>query len=124
MSIRTTYRYSLAFKQKVIKEIEEGFISIAEASQIYDISQRSLYNWIRQFGKNHLIGKVVLVQKRDEIDKIKKLEEEKRQLEAALAKANLDKFCLESLIEVAEETYGISIKKNSGSRVLKKDENA
>jgi hypothetical protein len=61
-----------------------------------------------------------MVQKRDEVDKIKKLEAEKRQLEAALAKSNLDKFCLECLIEAAEETYGISIKKNSGIQELRK----
>jgi transposase-like protein len=124
MSTRIYYRYSAAFKQKVVKEIEEGMISIAEASRIYEISQQSLYNWIRDFGKDHLIGKVVWVQKRDEVDKIKKLEAEKRQLEAALARANLDKFCLESLIEVAEETYGIDIKKNSGTKELKKGESA
>ena len=123
MSTGNHYRYSAAFKHKVTKEIENGLLTIAEASRIYDINVVSIYNWIRAFGKDHLIGKVVLVQKRDELDKIKKLEEEKRQLEAALAKANLDKFCLESLIEVAEETYGISIKKNSASKALKKGEN-
>jgi transposase-like protein len=106
----------------VIGEIECGLVSIAEASKIYEISPVSLYKWIKSYGKDHLIGKVVMVQRRDEIDKIKKLEAEKRQLEGALAKANLDKFCLESLIEVAEETYGINIKKNSGSKALKKDE--
>jgi len=32
MSTRTHYRYSTAFKQKVIQEIESGALSIAEAS--------------------------------------------------------------------------------------------
>jgi len=118
---RTMYRYSNAFKQKVIKEIEEGMITIAEASRIYEISLQSLYNWIKDYGKDHLIGKVVWVQKRDEVDKIKKLEAEKRQLEAALAKAHLDNFCLESLMSVVEEKYGISVKKNSGLKELKQD---
>ncbi|MBU0460915.1 MAG: IS3 family transposase [Nanoarchaeota archaeon] len=111
MSIKPKYRYSQAFKQQVIKEIETGMISIAEASRIYDISVGGIYKWIRSFGKDHLIGEVVWVQKRDEVDKIKKLEADKRQLEAALAEANLDNFCLESLISVVEEKYGISVKK-------------
>jgi len=59
-----------------------GQDSIAEASRIYDISLGSLYKWLHALGKDHLIGKVVWVQKRDEVDKIKKLESEKRQLEA------------------------------------------
>ncbi len=111
MSTRTSYRYSSAFKQKVIGEIESGMLSIAEAGRIYEISRKSLYFWVRDFGKDHLIGKVVMVQKRDELDKVKQLEAEKRQLEAALAKSNLDKFCLECLIEAAEDEYGISLKK-------------
>jgi transposase-like protein len=84
MSTRTSFRYSNAFKQKVIGEIESGILSIAEASRIYEISLGGIYNWIKDFGKDHLIGKVVMVQKRDEVDKIKKLEAEKRQLEAGL----------------------------------------
>lgn len=131
MSTRTSFRYSNAFKQKVIGEIESGGLSIAEASKIYEISLSGIYNWIKDFGKDFLIGKVVTVlqreslvrQKRDELDKIKKLEAEKRQLESALAKSNLDKFCLECLIEAAEETYGISLKKNFGTQELKRGEN-
>jgi len=120
MSTRISYRYSSAFKQKVIGEIESGILSIAEASRIYDISIGGIYKWLRSFGKDHLIGKVVWVQKRDEIERIKKLEEEKRQLEAALAKSNLDKFCLECLIEAAEEAYDISFKKNFGTQASKR----
>jgi len=120
MSTRTIYYYSKAFKQKVIGEIESGVLSIAEAGRIYEISRKSLYFWIKEFGKDHLVGKVVMVQKRDEVDKIKQLEAEKRQLEAALAKSNLDKFCLECLIEAAEEEYGVSFKKNFGTQALKK----
>ena len=123
MSTKTIYRYSNAFKQKVIKEIEDGLISIAEASRIYDISLGIIYRWLHSFGKDHLIGKVVRVEMRDEVDKIKKLEAEKRQLEAALAKAQLNVFCLESLIDVVEEKYSISVKKNSGLKESRGDEN-
>jgi len=37
MSAWTNYRYSLAFKQKVIKEIEEGLLSIAVPPTIKEI---------------------------------------------------------------------------------------
>ena len=53
MSTMTSYRYSNAFKQQVIGEIESGVLSIAEASKIYEISMVSLYKWIRGFGKDH-----------------------------------------------------------------------
>lgn len=120
MSTMKMYRYSEAFKQQVVKEIEEGTLRIAEAARMYDISVAGIYNWLHNLGKDHLIGKVVYVKKRNELDKIKKLELEKKQLEAALAKSHLSVFCLESMIEAAEKTYGIDIKKNSGMRVSKK----
>lgn len=114
------YRYSMAFKQKVISEIEFGKYSLREASKIYSISDQSLYNWLRNFGKNHLIGKIVRVEMKGEADRIKQLEEEKKELESALAKAHLKIITLESTMEVAEEIYKIDFKKNVGLKGSKK----
>ena len=109
-----SYRYSMAFKQKVIREIESGKYSLREASKIYSISDQSLYNWLRKLGKNHLIGKIVRIEMKGEADRIKQLEAEKKELESALAKAHLKIITLESTMEVAEEKYKIDFKKNSG----------
>ena len=49
-------------------------------------------------------------------DIIKQLKAEKQQLESALAQSQLKVICLESLVEVAEEQYGIDIKKKFGTR--------
>lgn len=111
---RITYKYSLAFRQKVIKEIETGEISsVCEAQRIYDIrGNGTIQKWIRKLGKNELLGKVVRVEMKDEKDKIKELEKEKRMLEKALAQEHIKVVALESLIEVAEEHYGVDFKKN------------
>jgi transposase-like protein len=106
----------MAFKQKVIDEIESGKYSLRQAVKIYSISPQSLYDWLRQFGKNHLIGKTVRIQMKHEADKIKQLEAEKKELESALAQAHLKIIALESTIEVAEEKYKIDFKKKSGSK--------
>jgi transposase-like protein len=110
----------MAFKQKVISEIESGKYSLREASAIYSISDQSLYNWLRKFGKNHLIGKIVRIEMKGEADRIKQLEAEKKELESALAKAHLKIITLESTMEVAEEKYKIDLKKNSGLKGSKK----
>lgn len=118
MGRRITYKYSVAFKQKVVREIETGQIgSVYEAQRIYDISGNgTIQKWIRKLGKNELIGKVVRVEMKDEKDKIKILEQEKRQLEKALAQAHIKVVALESLIEVAEEHYGVDFKKNFSAK--------
>jgi len=109
-------RYSSAFKQKVIIEVEEGTYNISEASRIYKVSTKSIYNWLKELGKDHLINKIVRVQMRGEADRIKELEREKQKLEAALAQAHLKIITLESTIESAEEIYNIDFKKKSGTK--------
>ena len=113
-------RYSLAFKQKVISEIEEGIYTISEASRVYKVSTKSIYNWLNEFGKDHLINRIVRVEMRDEADRIKALEKEKQELERALAQAHLKILALESTIESAEEKYKIDFKKKSGTKVATK----
>jgi len=115
-----SYRYSMAFKQKVISEIESGKYSLRQAGKIYSISYQSLYIWLRKFGKNHLIGKIVRIEMKEEADRIKQLEAEKKELESALAQAHLKIITLESTMEVAEEIYKIDFKKNVGTKGSKK----
>lgn len=115
------YRYSEAFKLKVISEIESGKFSIAKASRIYDIKGGSTINrWIKKYSKNHLVSKVVRVEMRDEKDKLKQLASEKQELETALAQAHLKILALESLVESTEEHYKIDLKKIFGQGASKK----
>jgi len=108
-------RYSLAFKQKIVSEIENGIYKISDASRVYSVSDVSIYAWLKQFGKGHLFNQIVRIQMRDEADRIKELEQEKKKLESALAQAHLKIIALESTIESAEELYKVSFKKKSGT---------
>ena len=113
------YRYSEAFRQKVISEIERGKYRIKEASRLYEVPFQTIYNWLHKYGKNHLIGKIVRVEMKSELDRLKQLEAEKKVLESALAQAHLKIITLESTIEVAEEKFNIDFKKKPGSKVSK-----
>lgn len=118
---RIILRYSRAFKQKVVSEIESGRFSIPEARRVYDINGcGTVERWIRKFGKNDLLCRVVRIEMKDEKDRIKQLEKEKRQLESALAQSHLKNMSLEALIECVEEQYGIDVKKNFGAKASPK----
>lgn len=115
---KETKRYSISFKQKVIKEIEEGKITKSEARKVYGIGgSGTVEKWIRKIGKLHLLNKVVRIELKDEVSRIKQLEKEKKDLESALAQAHLKLIVYESIISVSEEELGIDLKKNlkSGS---------
>ena len=106
-------RYSTAFKQKVIEEIESGKLSKSGARRLYGIGgETTIQKWIKQFGKLHLLNKIVRVEMKDEVSKLKQLEKEKKELESALAQAHLKLVVFESIIEVAEEELGKDLKKN------------
>lgn len=114
-------RYSTAFKQKVVSEIESGKFTIDKARKIYDIgSSSTIRYWIKKFGKNHLLSKVVRVEMRNESDKLKELEKQKQQLETALAQAHMKIICLESTLECVEEHYNIDVKKNFDTQLHQK----
>ena len=117
---RRIVQYSMAFKQKVVREIERGDLSVEKAKRVYDIGGgQTINNWIRKFGKNHLLAKVVRVEMKDEKDRIKELEKEKQQLESALANSQLKIMMLENYVDIAKDKYGIDLKKKNGLEVSK-----
>ena len=87
-------RYSEAFKRKVIGEIEAGTMSVGEAKKVYDIrGAGTVRTWLKKYGKNHLMAKVVRIETVGEVNRVKQLEKEKRDLESALAQAHLKAIC-------------------------------
>lgn len=108
-------RYSQAFKQKVLSEIESGELTQSEAARKYGICAPSLVNyWVKKSNNPRLRRKVVRIEMPNEIqpkDIIKKLEADKKQLESALAQSFLKNELLETMINIAETEYHINIKK-------------
>jgi transposase-like protein len=115
---RTTVRYSISFKQMVVKEIEEGVHSVDHVRRKYGIGGgATIYKWISNFGKNHLLNKIIKVETMDERDRLKQLEEENKRLKMALADAFMAKDCLEGVIKMANKEYKTDLKKNFGDRL-------
>jgi len=105
-------RYSQAFKQKVVREIESGLLTIDQAQKLYRIGSNStIRNWLKQLGKNHLLSQRVRIETTEEVNQLKQLISDKQQLESALANAHLKIATLESQIVQAEKLFGIDIKK-------------
>lgn len=118
---RLAIRYSPAFKRKVVDEIESGKYTVGEVRKIYDIwGSDTIDRWLKQFGREHLLSRVIRVEMKDEKDKLKELERQKRELESALAQAHLKILSLETMIDIAEERFDIKIKKKSDAPASKK----
>ena len=117
---RVQVRYSEAFKEQVLSEIESGKYSIYEARRLYNINGgATIQNWAKKRGILGIFPKQVRVEKPNETSRLKALEVENRQLKEALAEAVLDKKIAESTLEVICEQRGWDveeIKKKAGSK--------
>lgn len=117
MTRKVVKRYSTAFKQKVVSEIEGGELTISQAQRRYDLGRGStVYNWLKKYGKHYQEAKVVRVEKPGEVDRVRKLEAEKQELESALAAAHLKILRLESTVEVLEEMSTETPRKKKSSK--------
>lgn len=119
-SVREIKRYSISFKKHVVEELERGS-SYSELQKKYDIrGAETIQKWVRSFGRNHLLNKTVRIETVDEKKRLKELEEEIKNLKAALADTVVANHMLETLVKIANEEYNTDLKKNFGNNLFAK----
>jgi len=117
---RIIIRYSECFKRSVVEALESGrFVSLGAAQRHYGIPGMStIPGWLRRYGKNHLQAKVVRVEKPDEADRVRELQDKVAQLERALGRAQVQHFLEEEFLKRACQRLGEDVesfkKKNAG----------
>jgi len=117
---RLSYRYSNCFKRTVVEAIEKEGISLESARLRYGIGGSvTIQKWIRKFGKNELLNKVVTVSTLEERDELSRLREEVKQLKIAYAELALHHKLSESVIEISDEMFGLDLKKKYAQELLK-----
>src|SRR3954464_12730398 len=116
-------RYSISFRQKVVREIEEEGLTIEAAKRRYGIGGgQTIQRWMRKFGKYHLLEKIIRIESMEEKDKVKKMQDEIRKLKEALADSMMAQKCLEAVIQEANKEYKTDLKKSFGSDASKDSE--
>lgn len=103
---RNVFQDSL--KRSIVAEIEEGRMSIVDASREYRISKSMIGLWLREYGKYRPKKDIVEIVMKSEKDRI-------AELEKALADATLKTRIYEELIKEADKAYKIDIKKTFGT---------
>ena len=106
---KSVVRYSEAFKLQVVLELETGKLGcIFEARKRYAIKGiGTVDRWVRKYGKNHLLKKVVRVESTNERDQLTELKKKNRELESALSDAHLDLRLERAWLKIACKAGGI-----------------
>lgn len=118
---RSQKDYSVSFKLAVVKEVESGSIGNRAAMRKYGIQGHgTITEWRRKYGTfdidNRSQHKAMQTpeQKIKELEeKLKRLERHNEYLETRLMESEDKAAILDKLIDLAEEEYLISVRKNS-----------
>lgn len=116
----TVIRYSKAFKMQCVQEVEGGKSCAHEVQRKYGLKgSNTVLRWVRQFGSGKY-GKVIRVEKADEVTEAARLRGELRRAKEALADAHMELALEKAFLAVACEAMGQSLegfkKKHPGGR--------
>ena len=114
--------YSETFKMKIVDEIEQGDLTQAESSRIYNVSESTVSRWLASYGMNDKIGKKVMIMTERETREADLLKKENRQLKRALEDSQFSNKILEKYIKFMAEEKGIDLKKNINSGFSKESQ--
>jgi transposase-like protein len=117
--IKPSYRraFSDDFKKKKVRELESNMTSIADICRTYSVSRTSIYRWIYKYSAMAKKQVKQVVEAKSDTQKIRALEERIKELERIIGQKQLLLEFKDKMIEIAESTYGVDIKKKVGSRL-------
>lgn len=112
---RTNRYFSESFKKKIVRDIERNRIIPLEVSREYEVSRAAVYKWIYKYSSMKKKGIRQVVEPLSDARKIKELREQVKELERMLGQKQIQLEFKDKMIEIAEEMYGVDIKKKLGS---------
>src|SRR5690349_5953636 len=99
------FRYSRGFKVKLVRETEEEGNCPYRVSLKYRVSPGTVMRWARRYGTGKH-GKVIRVERADEINETVRLRQELRAVKEALADAHVALAVEKAYVDLAAEQLG------------------
>ena len=109
--------FSEDFKKAKIRDLERNITSIPDICRTYSVSRSSVYKWIYKYSAMAKKQVKQVVEAKSDTQKIKALEERIKELERIIGQKQLLLEFKDKMIEIAEATYNVDIKKKVGSRL-------
>lgn len=109
--------FSNEIKQKIVRDLENNLTTVSEVCKVHQVSRTSVYRWIYKFSTMAKKKHKQVVEPKSDTKKIKMLEERIKELERTVGQKQLLLEFKEKMIDIAEDTYGVDIKKKLGSKL-------
>ena len=111
ISERRRRNFSDNFKIQKVKEIQTGKAKISEICKQYEVSDKSVYRWLDKFGVMKNKKERIIVETDSDTRQLLLLKKKVAELERIIGQKQILIDFKDKMIDIAEETYGIDIKK-------------
>ena len=115
---RRRRHFSEEFKQKKVREIEQKVTTIAQVSREYEVRENNVSKWLVKYGQNYMKGVRVIVESESDTARLLALKAKVADLERIIGQKQVQLDFKDKMIDLAEETYGVDIKKKFEPRPL------
>jgi transposase len=108
---RRQRRFSDNFKIQKVREIETGQTKVSEICSQYQVADKNVYLWIDKFGSMKNKKERMVVETDSDTRQLLELKKRVSELERIIGQKQILIDFQDKMIELAEETYGVDIKK-------------
>ncbi len=110
-SERQQRSFSDSFKIQKVRELETGKTKVSEICTQYEVSATSIYRWLNKFGTMTNKKERLIIESDSDTKQLLELKKMVAELEQVIGQKQIIIDFKDKMIDLAEETYGVDIKK-------------
>lgn len=114
--LRQNRYFSTDFKKKRVEEIEKNLVTVSDICKTHKVSRTSVYKWLYKYSEMAKRQVKQVVEAKSDTKKIQLLQDKIKELERIVGQKQIMIEFQEKMIEIAESTYKIDIKKKPSSK--------
>lgn len=110
--------FSENFKIQKVREIERKQTKVSEICKQYELSDVSVYRWISKYSNMKKKKERIIVESESDTRQLLELKRKVAELEQIVGQKQILLDFKDKMIEIAEEMYGVDIKKKLSEKPL------
>lgn len=108
---RKLRRFSENFKREKVREIDLKKTKITDICRVYEVSKSTVREWINKYGMKSEKGVKIIVETESDTNQLLALKKQVAELERIVGQKQIQLDFKDKMIDIAEEMYGVDIKK-------------
>ena len=108
---RRRRHFSDSFKIQKVRELETGRTKVSELCFQYEVAYNTVYRWLNKFGSMKNKKERLIIESDSDTRHLLELKKKVAELERIIGQKQVMLDFKDKMIELAEETYGVDIKK-------------